>query len=924
MRNKGLIALHESDEEVLTLIETISRAGQRLEEVTKGQVDTVIDPDGRTLLLRGTQEQLRSAEAARHRLILNALPAPIALLDANGVIVSANDAWLKCEEMNYMKGPGGLVGHSYLDICDAMAPDAFGPNGVADGTRAVLHGGAESFSLEYSCQRDSRESSFLLTVTPLTNDRRSGAVVMHLDITERKQAQDDARDSERRLVTAAEILTRNAELETRVTERTQSLVEQAVTLARQGALLNLAQDAIVVCGTDSRILFWNRGAENMYGWSSGYAIGKISHTLLRSEPVLPVEQIMSELFETGYWEGEATYLTRAQGRITVGVRWALQRDANGVPVKILTIANDISKHKRAESKLRALSERLALATSVAKVGVWDWDLPSNSITWDDTMFQIYGFENVLPVPYEKWSAAVDPRDLPAVESTLQRVIREKADGSAEFRITNTAGAVRNIFAVERPVMDSNSTVVRVIGVNMDITDRKVAETALQTSEAHFTHSAQHDFLTGLPNRMLLNDRVSRAITSAPRNGKKVALLFLDLDGFKHINDSLGHSIGDRLLQSITRRLADCVRASDTVSRQGGDEFIVLLSELAHSEDAAITARRMLTAVAETHSIDDHELHVTASIGLSIYPDDGRDAETLIQNADTAMYQAKENGRHSYQFFKAEMNARAVERQSTEESLRRALDRGEFELHYQPKVDLNSGKITGAEALIRWQHPTRGLLSPAQFIPVAEDSGLIVPIGKWCLREACQQARKWAEMGFHVRTIAVNISTVQLRDDDFLEDVFDALEKTGLDAKFLELELTESVLMKRAESAAEVLQKLKAKGVQIALDDFGTGYSSLSYLRKFPIDVLKIDQSFIRQIMSGPAGTSIVSAVISLGHSLGIRVVAEGVESREELSFLRAQRCDEAQGYYFGRPVPADQFIRLFSSGFRQKGDTPKS
>ena len=432
-----------------------------------------------------------------------------------------------------------------------------------------------------------------------------------------------------------------------------------------------------------------------------------------------------------------------------------------------------------------------------------------------------------------------------------------------------------------------------------------------------THSAHHDFLTGLPNRMLLNDRVGQAIASAPRHMKKIAVLFLDLDGFKHINDSLGHPIGDKLLQSIAKRLVDCGRFSDTVSRQGGDEFVVLLSEVEQSEDAAIMARRMLQAVAEAHSIDQHELHVTTSIGVSVYPDDGLDAETLIKNADTAMYQAKENGRHNYQFFKPAMNVRAVERQFIEESLRRALERQEFALHYQPKIDLRTGEITGAEALIRWTHPIRGPVSPVEFIPVAENCGLILPIGNWVLREACKQARTWVDAGLSLATMAVNISAMEFRDDNFLESVFAILRETGLDPRSLELELTESVLMERAESAASVLQTLRARGVQVAVDDFGTGYSSLSYLRKFPIDALKIDQSFVRQITTAPDDTTIVTAVISMGRSLKLRVVAEGVETQEELVFLQAHQCDEAQGYYFSRPVLPEQFAKLLETGISE-------
>jgi diguanylate cyclase (GGDEF)-like protein/PAS domain S-box-containing protein len=438
--------------------------------------------------------------------------------------------------------------------------------------------------------------------------------------------------------------------------------------------------------------------------------------------------------------------------------------------------------------------------------------------------------------------------------------------------------------------------------------------AARALAVQMTHSAEHDYLTGLPNRMLLNDRISQAIVLAPRHMKHVALLFLDLDGFKHINDSLGHPTGDKLLQSISERLIDCVRASDTVSRQGGDEFVVLLSEVEQSEDPAITARRMLEAVAQPHSIDHHDLHVTASIGVSVYPDDGLDAETLIKNADTAMYQAKENGRQGYQFFKPAMNARAVERQSIEEGLRRALERQEFELHYQPKVNLTTGAITGAEALIRWLHPTRGLVSPMDFIPVAEDCGLILSIGAWVLREACKQAQAWKDVGLPAMTMAVNVSAIEFRDKNFLAGLVATLAETGFDPRFLELELTESVLMKHATSTAIILRTLRERGIRVAVDDFGTGYSSLSYLQKFPIDAVKIDQSFVRQISTAGDDTTIVKAVIGMARGLKLRVIAEGVETAEEAAFLRAYRCEEAQGYFFSRPVPPQQFAILLKNG----------
>ncbi len=466
---------------------------------------------------------------------------------------------------------------------------------------------------------------------------------------------------------------------------------------------------------------------------------------------------------------------------------------------------------------------------------------------------------------------------------------------------------------EVPIEDSVSPIRNrereVIGAVIVFRDVSAARAMTE----QIAHSAEHDFLTGLPNRVLLNDRVNQAIALAQRNLYLVAVLFLDLDGFKHINDSLGHPMGDKLLQSVSERLVGCVRGVDTVSRQGGDEFVMLLPAIERAEDAAIAARRMLLAVAEAHTIEGRDLHVSASIGVSVYPADGPDAETLIKNADTAMYQAKENGRQGYQFFEPAMNVRAVERQSIEENLRRALERKEFVLHYQPKINLKTGAITGAEALIRWIHPTRGFISPAQFIPVAEDCGLILPIGDWVLREACTQAREWVDAGLPGLSMAVNVSAMQFQHEGFLKGVFDTLEQTGFDPSCLEVEVTESALMKRAEFTASILQTLRVSGIKVAIDDFGTGYSSLSYLRKFPLDALKIDQSFVRQITNTPNETTIVSAIISMARSLKLRTVAEGVETVEELVFLQAHECEEAQGYYFGRPMPPHEFAALLMS-----------
>ena len=425
--------------------------------------------------------------------------------------------------------------------------------------------------------------------------------------------------------------------------------------------------------------------------------------------------------------------------------------------------------------------------------------------------------------------------------------------------------------------------------------------------------AQHDALTDLPNRALMHDRLVQAIVLARRHQRKAALLYMDLDHFKNINDSLGHPIGDKLLQVVADRLLTCVRYSDTVSRQGGDEFVVLLAEIEQPHDAALCAEKMLNALATPIAIDSHQLYITLSIGISIYPEDGEDAETLIRNADTAMYHAKASGRANFQFFRQAMNDRVVQRQSLEDSLRNALERHEFVLHYQPKIDLENGAITGVEALVRWEHPEQGLISPALFVPVAEECGLMQKIGLWGLREACRQAQAWLRAGLDLQRIAVNISAPEFRARDLVNDIRTILKETGLPGDLLELELTEGALMIDLETAQTRLMELKQLGVHIAIDDFGTGYSSLSYLKRFPIDTLKIDRSFVQCMTKDPADAAIVSAVIGMGKSLNYRVVAEGVETQEQHLFLQANLCDESQGHHFSRPLSAAGFASLLEN-----------
>jgi diguanylate cyclase (GGDEF)-like protein/PAS domain S-box-containing protein len=451
-----------------------------------------------------------------------------------------------------------------------------------------------------------------------------------------------------------------------------------------------------------------------------------------------------------------------------------------------------------------------------------------------------------------------------------------------------------------PIHDRRGQVTGAVMVFHDVS----ASRALTLKLAYI---AQHDSLTGLPNRSLLNDRLSQAIAVAQRHHTALALFYLDLDRFKLINDSLGHPVGDRLLQSVAMRLGECVRATDTVSRLGGDEFVILLSEVAHDKDAAVCADKLLQAIRMPYMLDDHELHVTASIGIVIHPGDGVEVEALLQNADSAMYEAKKHGRNIFQFYRSDLNSSASERQALENGLRHAIQRHELELYYQPIVSLSTGAIAGVEALVRWHHPTFGFVLPEQFISIAEESGLIVPIGRWVLREACRQAKAWQDVGFPRVRLAVNISAVELRSREFVAGVGTILAHTGFDARNLELELTETFLMQDSKSTALVLSAIKELGVQLALDDFGTGYSSLSYMRRFPIDTLKVDRSFVRDLTMDASDASVVSAVINMGKSLHMRVVAEGVEALDQLIFLKEHGCSEAQGYHFSQPLRAGDF-----------------
>jgi diguanylate cyclase (GGDEF)-like protein/PAS domain S-box-containing protein len=696
-----------------------------------------------------------------------------------------------------------------------------------------------------------------------------------------------------------------------ITQRKEAETSLASANAQRKAVLDAAtRVSIIATDASGLITVFNAGAERMLGYAAAEVIGKQTPLALHlpselSEHAIHLSDVLGETvagFDAligwaavhGADEGEWTYVTRSGEHRTVHLSVTALRAEDGSLTGFLHVANDVTERKLAEETLRR--QTAAMTASMDGIAIVD---ENGTFTYvNDAMAKLFGFPSADALDGQQLSLLYDKTEFERFERTILPAVRQRGRWRGEANGLRPDGLVFpqeiSFTAIDRGGM---------VCVVRDVTERTYAEEQIK-------HLAYHDALTGLPNRLLFKDRLTVALSHAQRGNERLAVLFLDLDRFKVINDSLGHTAGDQLLQAVAWRVQSCVRESDTVARLGGDEFTLLLPQLTHSEDAARVAQKILQAVQHPFPVEGRDLFITTSVGISLYPEDGEDAETLIKNADTAMYQAKAEGRDNYQLFNAFVNAKALLRISLEHGLRRALVNDELVVYYQPIFDLRSLRITGLEALLRWQHPELGLIPPNDFIPLAENTGMMPPIGLWVLRTACMQTKAWHDRGFNAISLAVNLSVTQLQQLDLVERVRQVLMETGLPPESLELEITESSAMQNPEHSARTLYELKKLGLRISLDDFGTGHSSLSYLKRFPIDTLKIDQSFVRDIISDPDTAAIVSAIIAMTHSLRLKVIAEGVEYAEQATLLKEYGCDQMQGYFVKAPVPAAELERL--------------
>ncbi|WP_193744934.1 EAL domain-containing protein [Marinimicrobium sp. LS-A18] len=739
---------------------------------------------------------------------------------------------------------------------------------------------------------------FSTTKVPLKNEQ--GNVIGLLGITRDISASRDNTFKTQAL---------NRELEDRVARRTAELEQLAATLEKERQLMRTLIDAlpdnIYAKDVSSRFLLANRSVAESMGTTPEEILGKSDSDYFPAELARQYYEDEQRILHSGnpMLEQEEPTVDKVTGR----TRWLLTskvpfRSPNGEVVGLVGIGRDISLRREAELALKRSESRFRSLTELSSDWYWEQNEQGQFTDLTDPNCKS-GFlreefigRRVSELP------ACEP--LSSCWAELTATLREREPfREYELRCQRSNQEPRFISLSGLPVFDDHGIFLGYRGIGQDITARRQSE-----ERVHFL--ATHDSLTELPNRFMFNQILDVTIHSAQRHQRSLAVLFIDLDRFKNINDTLGHDAGDQLLKTIAQRFTRCLRASDVVARLGGDEFVVLLQEVYSEQHASLIAQKLITAAVEPISLQGQECRVTASIGICMYPSDAGDSQNLMKNADIAMYRAKEEGKNTYQFYSPNLQARTLERMDLENHLRQAVEHNQLFLHYQAKRDLKTGTVAGVEALVRWQHPILGVVPPGEFIPLAEETGLIVLIGRWVLNTACQQSAHWQRQGLPPVRMSVNLSPRQFYDEHLIEDIRLALAESGLNPEDLELEITESMVMQNTERAIEILKGIKALGVKLAIDDFGVGYSSLAQIKRFPIDTLKVDSSFIKDIPNSVEDKAITQAIIAMGKTLSLTVIAEGVETSEQESFLRDNNCDQSQGFYYSRPLGADDFEAL--------------
>jgi diguanylate cyclase (GGDEF)-like protein/PAS domain S-box-containing protein len=676
------------------------------------------------------------------------------------------------------------------------------------------------------------------------------------------------------------------------------------------ATLDSTAEGVLVTGLDRRITAWNARFLDLFGVDAEALAGRdIDQVLGSLAPKLSDVTATAASVDALYTDPEREArdeIAFADGRV-VECHSVPQRSGGAVIGRVCSF-QDITPRKRADEALRLSEDRLQCAVRGSGAGIWDWNVTEDRYYLSPRLKQILGYADAeLPDNREETLRRIHPEDRPRVDEALRRHFSERTPYELEFRLQRKDGSYLWCRSVGQAVWDAEGKVLRFSGSTVDIDAQKRAEEKL-------AHLAHHDTLTGLPNRNLLRDRLPQVLSRARRNRQDVGMMFIDLDRFKVINDTLGHTVGDMLLVEVGRRLTHCTRGSDTVARLGGDEFAVLLPDLPDARTAGMVAQKILDTLAKPMQLDGHEVYVNASIGITLFPEDGEGEDILIRNADMAMYSAKERGRANYVFFSAEMNARTAQFLELESRLRQALTRDEFVLHYQPRINVQTGHITGAEALLRWRpNGSAKLVAPMEFIPLLEETGMIVPVGEWVLGAAFEQVLRCQARGLGPVPIAVNVSPRQFQRGELVPALRRLLAATGVAPRLIELEITETLVMLDTDYSVAAMREINELSVPLAIDDFGTGYSSLAYLKRFAIDRLKIDRSFIHDLASGANDAAIVTAVIAMAHKLGFGVVAEGVETQEQMEFLRACGCDELQGNLFSPAVEMEQFEALLAA-----------